>query len=122
MRTKLAERFGETITVSGTVCKRDQSHSKARGRVLTYCIKRLTCDGEVIDDHIWINQTSAIRRAKVWVGDTIQFEADIIQYLRGYMKFRYKEGEVGCMSPDYGLSGARKVKVLTRGKNHVARN
>lgn len=65
-------------------------------------------DNERVTDHLWLNFTKAFEAAKVKEGMTIDFEARVKEYSKGYVNRRYK---IDQQNKDYKLSHPTKFIV-----------
>ena len=62
--------------------------------------------GRVVTDHLWFNYTKGMSSCHLQPGDTVQFEARVTDYTKGY----------GEHTVDYRLSYPTKVRVIERSR------
>lgn len=92
------ERFGQKKPYRGwtpitTVCLSDVKFSS----------------GELATDHIWFEMGKRFSDLNLNEGDSIQFEARISKYIKGYVS--YREG-IDYRSIDYKLNNPTKIRKL----------
>jgi hypothetical protein len=69
-------------------------------------------DGNIVTDHLWFNQTKAFEALGFLTeGDTIEFEARVTDYVKGYVNTR---ASINNRKVDYKLSRPTKMKVIKR--------
>lgn len=66
--------------------------------------------GTIVTDHLWLNLTKGFEAARIKEGMTIEFEARIKEYTKGYVNKRYK---IDQQKKDYKLSHPTKFKIAT---------
>ncbi len=66
--------------------------------------------GVVVTDHIWLNLTKGFESTGIKEGTTLEFEARIKEYTKGYVNKHYK---IDHQKKDYKLSHPTKFKVAT---------
>ncbi len=64
---------------------------------------------KVIADHIWFGFTKGFEKLSLTEGVTLEFEARIKEYRKGYVNSRYK---IDNSTTDYKLSHPTKIKKL----------
>jgi hypothetical protein len=109
MRKALAAREEERATFYGTF-ERFGTKNGWQGRQEQTLLLKDICDktGKRVCDHLWFNLTKAFALLGLQSGDTVQFDARVKEYLKGYFGRRedvYKPTEV-----DYKLSHPTRVK------------
>ena len=109
MRTALAAREDERATFSGTF-ERYGTKNGWQGRQEQTILLTNICDqsGTLVCEHLWFRVTKALAMLNLQPGDTVQFDARVKQYTKGYFGRReevYKPAEV-----DFKLSHPTKVK------------
>ncbi|HEV8514893.1 MAG TPA: hypothetical protein VGQ59_16525 [Cyclobacteriaceae bacterium] len=62
---------------------------------------------KIIADHIWFSYTQSFIKASISVGDTLEFEARVKEYRKGYVNRNYK---INNTSKDFKLSNPTKIK------------
>jgi hypothetical protein len=65
----------------------------------------------VVCDHIWFAYTKGFEAAKLSPGLTIEFEARVKEYAKGYVNTRYK---INNRKLDYKLSNPTKITVVNK--------
>lgn len=66
--------------------------------------------GAIVCDHIWLNLTKGFEGAGIKEGMTIEFEARITEYTKGYVNKGYK---IDQRKKDYKLSHPTKFRIAT---------
>ena len=66
--------------------------------------------GRLVTDHVWLNLTESFLAAGAKEGMTIEFEARIKEYAKGYVNKRYK---IDLQKKDFKLSHPKKFRVAT---------
>ena len=67
-------------------------------------------EGNIVSDHLWFNYTKGFASVDLQEGDTIQFEARVTEYWKGYCGYR---GDVyRPIKKDYKLSYPTKIKKI----------
>lgn len=64
---------------------------------------------QLVADHIWFNFTKGFEKLSLAEGVTLEFEARIKEYEKGYVNPRYK---INNATLDYKLSNPTKIKKL----------
>ncbi|MBD2124804.1 hypothetical protein NDI39_31160 [Microcoleus sp. ZQ-A2] len=68
--------------------------------------------GEIITDHLWLNVGRSLWKLSLQIGDVIEFDARVNQYVKGYFGHRNETRQIPTL--DYGLQRPTKiVKVST---------
>lgn len=62
---------------------------------------------ELVADHVWFAYTAGFEKAFLKEGDTLEFEARIKEYRKGYVN---KELKINLRTTDYKLSHPTKIK------------
>ena len=62
---------------------------------------------KVVADHLWFNYTSGFEKLSLEEGVTLEFEARIKEYRKGYVNMRYK---IDSSVVDYKLSHPAKIR------------
>ena len=66
--------------------------------------------GKLLTDHVWLNLTESFLAAGIQEGMTIEFEARVKEYTKGYVNRRY---DVDQQKKDLRLSHPTKFRVAT---------
>lgn len=66
--------------------------------------------GALVTDHLWLNFTKSFEDARIKEGMTIEFEARITEYTKGYVNKGYK---IDQRKKDYKLSHPTKFRIAT---------
>ncbi len=61
----------------------------------------------VVADHVWFSYTQGFIKAALTPGDTLEFEARVKEYRKGYVNKSYK---INNSSTDFKLSNPTKIK------------
>src|SRR6478736_2484049 len=64
---------------------------------------------KVVADHVWFGYTQGFIRASISVGDSIEFEARVKEYRKGYINRNYR---IDNSEKDFKLSNPTKIKKL----------
>ncbi|GHN00447.1 hypothetical protein WSM22_19360 [Cytophagales bacterium WSM2-2] len=64
---------------------------------------------KVMTDHVWFSFTKGFEQASLKEGDSLEFEARIKEYRKGYVNKSYK---INNSSTDYKLSHPTKIKKI----------
>ena len=64
---------------------------------------------KMVADHLWFNYTKGFEKLSLTEGATLEFEARIKEYRKGYVNARYK---INRSTTDYKLSHPTKIKKL----------
>ncbi|MBI1769689.1 MAG: hypothetical protein HY015_02075 [Bacteroidetes bacterium] len=67
---------------------------------------------QVMTDHVWFAFTKGFEQALLKVGDSIEFEARVKEYRKGYVNKNYK---IDNSSNDYKLSHPTKIRKVEIG-------
>jgi len=67
-------------------------------------------NGVIVADHLWFNYTKGFRELNLTVGDTVQFDARVKRYYKGYQGFR--EEVPLHRERDYKLSHPTKISII----------
>jgi len=67
-------------------------------------------NGSIITDHLWFNYTKGFRELALTVGDTVQFDARVKRYYKGYQGHR--EEVLLHRERDYKLSHPTKISII----------
>ena len=62
---------------------------------------------KVVADHVWFSYTQGFIKALISIGDTLEFEARIKEYRKGYVNKNYK---INNSTTDFKLSNPTKIK------------
>lgn len=65
--------------------------------------------GEVVADHLWFNFTKAFEKLALSEGVTIEFDARVKEYSKGYVNLRHR---IDNQKKDFKLSHPTKIKVI----------
>lgn len=109
MRKALAAHDEERATFYGTF-ERFGTKNGWQGRQEKTVLLKDICDqtGKRVCDHLWFNLTKAFALLNLQTGDTVQFDARVKAYEKGYFGRRqgvYKPAEI-----DYKLSHPTRVR------------
>jgi len=66
---------------------------------------------EVVTDHVWFTYSKAFEDAGIHEGDTLEFDARVKAYKKGYVNKQYK---IDQQRSDYKLSHPTKIVVIAR--------
>lgn len=66
--------------------------------------------GNPVTDHLWLNFTKSFELANIQEGMTIEFEARVKTYTKGYVNSRYK---IDQRKKDFKLSHPTKFRIAT---------
>ncbi|MFZ6012780.1 MAG: hypothetical protein ACOYXT_20715 [Bacteroidota bacterium] len=64
---------------------------------------------EIVADHVWFTYTSSFEKADLVEGESIEFEARVKEYSKGYVN---RKIGINQRKTDYKLSHPTKVKVI----------
>lgn len=67
-------------------------------------------NGIRVTDHVWLNLTKSFEAANIKEGMTVEFEARVKEYTKGYVNTRYK---IDHQKKDYKLSHPTKFRIAT---------
>jgi len=62
---------------------------------------------KLVADHVWFSYAQGFVKASLTLGDTLEFEARIKEYRKGYINRNYK---INNSSTDFKLSNPTKIK------------
>lgn len=65
--------------------------------------------GKIVTSHLWFTYTKGFQEARITPGDTIEFEARVKEYRKGYVNKQYG---INNSKQDYKLSHPTKIKVV----------
>ncbi len=68
---------------------------------------------KVLTDHLWFGFTKGFEQASLKAGDSLEFEARVKEYRKGYVNRNYK---INNSTTDFKLSHPTKIKKLNREK------
>jgi hypothetical protein len=63
--------------------------------------------GNVVADHVWFSYTQGFVKASLKLGDTLEFEARVKEYRKGYVNKNYK---INNATADFKLSNPTRIK------------
>ena len=66
--------------------------------------------GAIVTDHLWLNLTKGFEALAIKEGMSLEFEARITEYAKGYVNKRYK---IDRQKKDYKLSHPTKFRIAT---------
>ena len=78
IRSKLEQLNKKTITIEGVLDRKGQSRS-GNFKLCLIDVKDVST-GEILTDHLWINETSDLRNLFLEVGDTVRITGDVFLY------------------------------------------
>lgn len=111
-RDALRSRLGEQARYKGTF-ERNGTMRSCRGPLPTVLLKDITdASGDVVADHVWMNTTGELEAAELKPGDSIAFDAQVEEYVKGYLGHR--DGVWAPTSIDYRLSLPTGILVVER--------
>lgn len=114
-RVALRSRLGERTRYTGTFA-RNGKKSGYYGPLPTILLKDLMdATGVVVADHVWMNETKALRAAELKTGDKVAFDARVEEYEKGY--FGHRADVWVPRSIDYRLSRPTQVSVVERAES-----
>lgn len=67
--------------------------------------------GKVVTDHVWFAYTQGFADAALAVGDTLEFEARVKEYRKGYLNKRYN---IDHSSSDFKLSHPTRIRKISK--------
>jgi hypothetical protein len=111
MRKRLAASEGERKKFRGTF-NRVGKKTNYRGYPEETILLSNIIDMEtstVVADHIWFSFTKGFEKVKLEEGSTLEFEARIKEYSKGYINKRYG---INNRKKDYKLSHPTKIKLI----------
>ena len=111
MRTALAARENERATFYGTFTRFGTKHGWQGRQETTLLFTDLRDEtGTRVCDHLWLTLTRGFARLTLQTGDTVQFDARVKTYLKGY---RGRRDDVWHpITVDYTLSRPSKVTLV----------
>lgn len=111
MREKLQEINQVRATFTGTFERlgTKTSYGYTKQTVLLLNVKNAA--GEVVTDHLWFNLTKGFDRLGLTCGDTVQFDARVRKYIKGYRGWRDDVYDKP-VETDYKLSHPTKLVKL----------
>jgi hypothetical protein len=62
---------------------------------------------KIVADHVWFSYTQGFIKALISEGDTLEFEARVKEYRKGYVNKNYK---INNSTTDFKLSNPTKIK------------
>jgi hypothetical protein len=65
---------------------------------------------KVVTDHVWFSYTKGFEKLALTEGVTIEFEARVKEYKKGYVNKLYK---INNSATDYKLSHPTKIKIIS---------
>jgi hypothetical protein len=104
VRTRLAQRFGETHLFTAQF----QAFSTTKGGAQVACFERVCIEGEQVTDHIWIHRSKHMKTLNLQRGDIVEFEARVERYPRRH-RTSQREAE-----HDYNLEKIKEMRVIKR--------
>ena len=113
-RRGLKQRNGERLRFKGIV-QRFGSKPGYHGGVIDTLLLRDVVEaetGETIANHVWFTLTKRWRNARVSVGDTVEFDARVKRYKKGYRGHDWRKRIESPPTFDYKLSYPSKVRVV----------
>lgn len=111
-RVALRSRLDERARYIGTFEKNGIKRGY-RGPLPTILLKDITdATGFVVTDHLWMNETKALRAAELKTGDKVAFDARVEKYVKGY--FGRRDDVWAPPSIDYRLSRPTRVSIVER--------
>jgi hypothetical protein len=117
MRKLMQAREGERGAFSGKV-ERFGTKTAYRGpdipTVLLVDVR--DASGALMTDHLWMTAGKQIAALSLTEGDTVEFEARITSYEKGY--FGYREDVYKSAETDYRLSNPTKVRKIEKEVKH----
>lgn len=85
VRLELAPYFGTTRRFRGTIADFDSYRTEGAHQETLVLVDLVETDGgETVADHLWMDYDDPLRRIDPKVGDTIEFDARIELYEKGY--------------------------------------
>ena len=101
-------RFQATVSRFGT-------KNGWRGRMLpTVLLINITYDNKIVADHIWINKTKTFDDANIEVGDIIEFEARVKEYIKGYFGYDFIKQLEHPAQKDFTLERLTRFRIITK--------
>lgn len=111
MRRELARREGQRNKFRATFSKLGKKiNYKGYSESTILLTDVIECESNTrITDHAWFSYTKGFENAQIKEGDTIEFEARIKEYKKGYVNRGLKINE---QKLDYKLSHPTKISVI----------
>ena len=111
MRKELAKEEGERKRFKAVFIRIGRKTNYKGYSEETILLKNITeaDTGKVMTDHVWFSYTKGFQDASLSEGCTVEFEARIKQYTKGYVNKRYG---IDSKSLDYKLSHPTKIKLV----------
>jgi hypothetical protein len=112
MRTGLKKELGQRKKFKGIFVRTGRKSGFNGYSQETILLKDITNleHGVVVTDHLWLNLTKGFEALKVKEGMTLEFEARIKEYTKGYVNKHYK---IDHQKKDYKLSHPTKFRIAT---------
>lgn len=66
--------------------------------------------GQLLTDHVWLNLTESFLAARITEGTTVEFDARVKAYKKGYVNKRYK---IDHQKNDFKLSHPTQFRIAT---------
>jgi hypothetical protein len=108
LRKALKQIDGCRRTFSGTVSRTATKTSFGYTKKTLLLVDLKDSKGVVITDHLWFNLTKGFERLGLVVGDIVQFDARVKEYVKGYQGHRWDVDKP--VEIDYKLSHPTKIE------------
>jgi len=118
MREDLKKANGKRKRFTGTFVRFGIKHNFRGLATRTVLITDIVCkkDPSIKCDHMWFNLTKEFYKANLKEGDTVQFEARVKPYWKGYRGYKEEDQEDHPIEKDYKLNYPKGVKVVKKRK------
>lgn len=114
MRKKLQEIDQVRATFTGTVERFGTKSSYGYTKPTLLLVNVKNAAGEVVTDHLWFNLTKGFESLGLCTGDTVQFDARVRPYTKGYRGWRDDVYDKP-VEKDYKLSHPTKLVKVPAG-------
>ena len=111
MRHKLKRLNGSRLTFKGEYVRTGIKNG-FKGTEETVLIKDIVHDNEPVCDHVWFNKTKGFRQLNLQSGDTVEFDARVEDYQKGYRGWDIEKQISRPLRWDYHLTRPTKVKKI----------
>lgn len=114
MREKLKEINDVRATFTGTFARLGTKSSFGHPKQTVLLTDVKDSAGKIITDHLWLNLTKGFASLNLTPGVTIQFDARVKRYTKGYRGYRDPDSPI---ETDYKLSHPTNLSVQTKEAN-----
>ncbi len=118
MRRELAKQEGQRKRFRATFIRLGKKTNYQGYSEETILLNRVidTETGNVVTDHLWFSFTKGFQDARIQEGDTIEFEARVKEYKKGYVNRAYG---INNRKQDYKLSHPTRIAVVNNPPGQV---